>query len=94
MPRDAQMNQNRFLFIQIQTLHPSTHRKWKEITDIVGTATNGIGDQTPSSGLTLLSPHYVYYVALQGLGIVKHSLASEPLFVSFFICGFNCTMTR
>ena len=40
------MNRNRLLFIQIQTLAPSMHHKWKEIIDIVCITTIGkfIGD--------------------------------------------------
>ena len=34
-------NQNRLLFIHIQTLPPSMHHKWKEIIDDVYRTTNG-----------------------------------------------------
>ena len=34
-------NQNRLPFIQIQTLPPSMHHKWKELIDIVCKTTNG-----------------------------------------------------
>ena len=41
------MNRNRLLFIQIQTLRPSMHHKWKGIFDVLCKTTNGkiIGDQ-------------------------------------------------
>ena len=35
------MNWNRLPFIQVQTLPPSMHHKWKEIIDIVCKTTNG-----------------------------------------------------
>ena len=39
----------RLLFIQIQTLPPSMHHKWKEIIDIVCKTTNKIiGEQLPT----------------------------------------------
>ena len=56
------MNQNRSLFIQIQSLHPSMRHKWKETTDIVCKTTNKISYRKNSrhkvplgSKITLLS---------------------------------------
>jgi hypothetical protein len=38
------MNRNRFLFVQIQTLPPSMHHKWKEVTGFASKTTNGISE--------------------------------------------------
>ena len=35
------MDRNKLLFIQIQPLPPSMHRKWKEVIDLVCKTTNG-----------------------------------------------------
>ena len=50
-------DQTRILFIEIQTLPPSMHQKWKVIFDLVCKNTNGkiIGDQLPTENLLELN---------------------------------------
>jgi hypothetical protein len=43
-----QCNQNRLLFIQMKTLLPSMHHKWKEIIDLESKTTNGYSRGTNS----------------------------------------------
>ena len=53
MPRGAKLswpsiNQNKLLFIQIQTLSPSMHHKWKEIINLFSNQRKIISGPTPN----------------------------------------------
>ena len=51
------MNWNMLLFVQIQTLPPRLHHKWKEIIEVCKKPMKIIGDQLPTKSprITLFS---------------------------------------